>query len=337
MGSEYIFLQGHCEQRIARWKMYSDPDSRDNSAMLTQPGPRPPLTPRYWPGWFAVGAIWLLGKTPQLVGLSLAAPLGTLMRVAMTARRRVAERNIARCFPALNLAERETLLRGCFRSLARAVFEMAWSWSASGSRIRSMGHIEGLEYVEAARRAGRGVLLVTAHVTCMEIGARILAMNLPFSAIYRPLRDPVLEWYQNRSRLGYGEAVISKRDLRSATRLLRQGGTIWYAPDQDFGRDQSVFAPFFDIQTATLSATYRLAKMTGCAVVPMFPVYDEAKRSYTVHIQPALNSFPGPDAGKDLARINAVMEAHIRSAPQQYWWIHRRFKTRPAGEASFYD
>jgi KDO2-lipid IV(A) lauroyltransferase len=305
--------------------------------MLTETAPRPPLTPRYWTAWFAVGAIWLMGKTPQVLGLSLAVPLAMLMRLSMKARRRIAERNIERCFPSLNLAEREVLLRGCFRSLARAVFEMAWSWSASGPRIRRMGHIEGLEHVEAARQAGRGVLLVTAHVSCLEIGARILAMNLPFAAIYRPLRNPVLEWYQNRSRLAYGEAVISKRDMRSAIRLLRQGGTIWYAPDQDFGRDQSLFAPFFGIQTATLQATRRLAQMTGCAVVPMFPVYDEVKRHYIVHIQPALNSFPGPDAGQDLARINAVMEAYIRSAPQQYWWIHRRFKTRPAGEAPFYD
>ncbi len=200
-----------------------------------------------------------------------------------------------------------------------------------------MGHVEGLEHIEAARQSGRGVLLVTAHITCLEIGARLLAMHLPLAAIYRPLRNPVLEWYQNRSRLGYGKAVISKREMRGSIRFLRQGGLIWYAPDQDFGRDQSVFAPFFGIQTATLLATYRLAQLTGCAVVPMFPVYDEPKRHYVVRIQPALTSFPGADARLDLARLNAIMEAQIRSAPEQYWWIHRRFKTRPEGEAAFYD
>jgi len=171
----------------------------------------------------------------------------------------------------------------------------------------------------------------------MEIGARLLAMSLPLAAIYRPLRNPVLEWYQNRSRLAYGEAVISKRDVRSAIRLLRHGGMIWYAPDQDFGPDQTVFAPFFGIQTATLLATHRLAQLTGCAVIPMFPVYDKYQRQYIVHIQPPLSAFPGKDAGDDLARVNALMEAHIRTAPEQYWWIHRRFKTRPPGEASFYD
>ncbi len=107
--------------------------------MLTQPGPRPPLTPRYWPGWLAVGLIWLLGKTPQALGLSLALPLAGLVRMTMARRRRIAERNIERCFPSLEVAEREALVRACFRSLARALFETAWSWSASGRRIRAHG------------------------------------------------------------------------------------------------------------------------------------------------------------------------------------------------------
>ena len=305
--------------------------------MLTEPGPRPPLTPPYWPGWIAAGLVWLIGKSPAGLGLALSAPLAVAMRLLMGRRRRIAERNIERCFPELSDKERGALLRRSFRALARTVFETAWSWSATEKRIRNMGHIEGLEHVEAAQQGGRGVLLITAHVSCLEIGARLLATALRFSAIYRPLRSPVLEWYQNRARLSYGEAVISKREMRGAIKLLRKGGLVWYAPDQDFGRGQSVFAPFFGIQTATLLATYRLAQMAHCAVVPMFPVYDERKRRYVVRIQPALESFPGPDAVADLARINSIMETHIRSAPQQYWWIHRRFKTRPDGEPAFYD
>jgi len=305
--------------------------------MLNHPGHRPPLTPANWNGWLAVAVLWLLGKTPRFVCLPVCVPLAALMRLVMKRRRGIAERNIERCFPALTGFEREAILQGCFRSLARAVFETAWSWSASVRRIRRMGHIEGLEHVAAARQQGRGILFVTAHLSCMEIGARLLADALPLAAVYRPLRNPVLEWYQNRSRLAYGEAVISKRDMRSTIRFLRRGGSIWYAPDQDFGPGQCIFAPFFGIQTATLEATRRLAQMTGCAVVPMFPVYHERERRYIVHIQPALDSFPGQYASEDLSRINAMMETHIREAPEQYWWIHRRFKTRPYGEAPFYD
>ncbi len=302
--------------------------------------PRPRCTLRNLPTWLAVGLLWLLGKTPQWLALALAVPLASLMRMLMKGRRAIARRNIERCFPVMQKSERERLLLDSFRALARAVFEIAWAWSASDERMRRICRSEGLEHVDAARAGGRGVLLVTAHVSCLEIGARLMALSLgrdrPASGIYRPLRNPVLEWYQNRGRRLFAASMISKREMRHAIRLLRNGGLVWYAPDQDFGRELSVFAPLFGIQTATLLATHRLPQITGCAVVPMFPVYDEAARRYTIRFLPALESFPGPDATADLTRVNAIMEQHIRSAPQQYWWIHRRFKTRPDGEEGFY-
>lgn len=304
--------------------------------MMTAPGKKPSLAPRNWPGWAGVGFIWVLGKLPQRVGLWLSVPLAWLLWVSMRRRRRIAQRNIEGCFPSMSEIERRSLVQACFRSLARTLFEIAWSWSASDARIRKLGHVEGLEHYRAACRGGRGVLLVTAHMSCLEIGGRLLGHSLPAAVIYRPLRSPVLEWFQNRARLRYGTAMISKRDTRSAIRMLRDGGAIWYAPDQDFGREQSVFAPFFGIQTATLSATRRLAQMTGCAVLPMFPVYDASTRHYTVRILPALESFPSDAAVMDLGRINHLMETHIRAVPEQYWWIHRRFKTRPEGEPPFY-
>jgi KDO2-lipid IV(A) lauroyltransferase len=305
--------------------------------MITEAGKRPSFQPANWPGWLAVGLIWLTGRLPQTVGLALSRPLGALMRVSMKRRRQVAEHNIERCFPELGAGERQAILRGCFRSLGRAVFEIAWSWSAPDGRVLRMGRVVGQEAVEALQRQGRGVLMVTAHITCLEIGGRLLGMAVPAAGIYRPLRSPVLEWYQNRGRSHYAQAMISKREMRDAIRLLRQGGVVWYAPDQDFGPGQSVFAPFFGIRTATLLATHKLARLTGCAVVPMFPAYDEARRKYTVRILPPLEDFPADDPERDLARLNAIMEAHIRQAPEQYWWIHRRFKTRPEGETPFYD
>jgi KDO2-lipid IV(A) lauroyltransferase len=267
--------------------------------------------------------------------------MGALMRTLMARRRRIAQRNIQRCFPQLDAAQQEVIARDCFRALARAVFEIAWSWSASDQRVRRMSDVKGRDNVVAAHQSGRGVLLITAHFTCLEIGARLTVLSLgpelPPSGIYRPLRNPVLEWYQNRGRRAYGASMISKREMRSAIRLLRKGGLLWYAPDQDPGREQSAFVPFFGIRTATLLATHRLAQMTACAVVPTFPVYDAASRTYTVRFLPALDGFPGPDASADLTRVNAILEAQIRSVPGQYWWIHRRFKTRPDGEGSFYS
>lgn len=306
--------------------------------MTVRAAKRPPLTPRYWPGWLGVGLLWLLGKTPQSVGLALSRPVGWLMRRLMKRRRLIAERNIERCFPGLAAEDRDALVDGCFRSIGRMLFEIAWSWSASERRLRRMGRVEGVETALAAIGEGRGVILITAHLTCLEIGARLAALHFPTAGgMYRPLRSPVLEWYQNRSRLKYTQIMISKNDLRSAVRFLRNGGVLWYAPDQDFGERQSVFAPFLGIQTATLGITARLVELTGSRVVPMFPVYDAASRRYTVRLFPPLQEFPTGDIVADLTRINAMLEEQVRRAPDQYWWIHRRFKTRPPGEPPFYD
>lgn len=305
--------------------------------MITDAGKRPSLAPRYWSGWLLVGLLWLLGKTPFRMGLWLSRPIGFLLRHALGRRRRVAQRNIERCFPDYSAIEVQALLQANFQALARSIFETAWCWSMRRRRFRRHARIEGLEHLLGAAEAGKGVLLVTAHFTCLEVGGRLACEETPVVGVYRPFNDPVFEWYQLRSRFNYAQGMISKREIRQAIRHLRRGGVLWYAPDQDFGPAQSLFVPFFGIRTATLEATHKLAALTGCAVVPMFPTFDARSREYVLRIQPPLSDFPGDDAHADLARLNAEMEKHVRQVPEQYWWIHRRFKTRPEGEAPFYD
>ena len=252
-------------------------------------------------------------------------------------RRHIAQRNLERCFPEWTPEKRDGVLRETFKSTARMLAETCWCWSGPESRYRRMGTIHGIEHLEDAEEQGNGVLLVTGHSTSLEIGGRILATRALYSAVYRPLKSPVVEWYQTRGRLTYTDGMISKRNARQAVKTLKNGGVLWYAPDQDFGPEQSVFAPFFGIQTATLLATHRLPSMTGCAVVPMYPVYNWSDQRYEVHILPALEDYPSDDPQADLARVNAIFEKQVRKAPEQYWWIHRRFKTRPEGESPFYD
>lgn len=298
---------------------------------------RPPLTPAYWPGWLGISLLWLLGKTPFWLGWALSVPLGFLISRLMKSRRKVAERNIDRCFPQLEPEQREAMVDGCFRSLGRMLFEIAWSWSASAKRMRRVGHVIGAENLHRAKQDGRGVLIITGHFSCLEVGGLYMGNEEPgVKGVYRPLKSPVLEWYQNRSRKRYSAGTISKRDMRAAIRFLRKGGVLWYAPDQDFGPKQSVFAPFFGIQTATLEATVKLVQLTGCAVVPAIPMFDAGARKYLVSFYPALEGFPSGDSVRDLTRINTVLEEQIRQVPEQYWWIHRRFKTRPEGEPPFY-
>lgn len=256
----------------------------------------------------------------------------------MGSRKRVARRNLERCFPEQSEQQRDRLMRDHFRALARMLFETSWAWTASNKRLDRFGQAQGVEHLLAAREGGASVMVLAAHFTCLEFGGRIASRGVPdVQVIYRPLNNPVIEWYQTRCRLKHYGGMISKRDIRGAMRALRGGGVVWSAPDQDFGPTRSEFAPFFGIQTAALTATLKLAASTGCKVVPLFPYYDRDTRKYVARFYPALENFPSGDDKADLTRINAIVEQQVRSAPEQYWWIHRRFKTRPPGEPAFYD
>jgi KDO2-lipid IV(A) lauroyltransferase len=306
---------------------------------MVNPGNRiPSFAPRNWPGWIGVSMLWLLGILPRPLGLLATAPIGPLLFHLGKRRRAIAERNLERCFPELDEPARQRILSESYRSLGRMIAETAWCWSPLRGRMVRISRIHGFENLLDAEERGNGVLLLTSHNTCLEVGGCVLGSRIQARGVYRRMHNEVLEWYQNRARRHYShDGMIEKRDVRAMVRLLRGGGVLWYAPDQDFGPGQSVFAPFFGIRTATVLATHRLPRMTGCAVVPMFPHYDPKQRLYHIHLMPALDGFPTDDAVADLARVNAIFESQVREVPGQYWWIHRRFKTRPAGEPPFYD
>ena len=173
--------------------------------MLTEPGPRPSFAPRNWPGWLTVGLLWLLGQTPIPLGLSLSHPLGVLMRLTMGRRRKVAERNLQACFPELDAEQQQKLLKSCFYALARAVFETAWIWAGAAKRIERVSQLEGMEHIAAAQSNGKGVLLMGLHSTCLEMGGHIFGTEIKrrgwiSAPMYRPLKNAVIEWYQNRGR-----------------------------------------------------------------------------------------------------------------------------------------
>ncbi len=304
---------------------------------MVQNASQPPsICLRHLFSWMAVAVLWVLGRAPPGLGRLLVRPLGLLSYHLMRRRRTIARRNIDKCFPELGSMERESILRGGFSSLARTLLEVAWCWSAPVDRVAAMTRVEGLDNLQNAEELGRGVLVLTCHSTSLEMGGFILCNKTRAAGVYRVLNNPVLEWYQNRGRSRYSGDLIDKKEPRRAVQLLKNGGVLWYAPDQDFGPEASEFVPFFGIQTATLLATHRLPALTGCAVVPMFPRFDADSNTYIMTLMPALDNFPTADIVADLTRVNAIMEAQIRQAPEQYWWVHRRFKTRPEGEAPFY-
>lgn len=256
------------------------------------------------------------------------------MRQAMRRRSAIVERNLALCFPDQDAPWRRTVHRQHFRMLAETAAEIAVCWTRTDALGADVGEISGLEHLESARAAG-GVLLLTGHFTSLELGGRLLAERLPIGGVYRPLRNPRLNAFQNDGRGRYAGPMIVRDGLRSMIRHLRGGGVLWYAPDQDFGADRSEFAPFFGVPTATLKGLPELARMGRATVVPMAVEKDVNSGRITVTLEAGWVMGEQPVI-EDLTRYNAFLERHVRRAPAQYWWVHRRFKTAPPGAAPRY-
>jgi len=284
-------------------------------------------------------ALWPLkwiGRMPLARAQRATGWLGRLLHLLMRRRAYIVRRNLELCYPEKALAERRGLEHAHFRNLAESIGEIAVAWHRPSPLDEKFGEVTGLEHLEAARAGGRGVLLLTGHFTCLELGARLFGERVTARAIYRPLRNPVLESVQTRGRARYAEAMIPRHNLRAMIRHLRSGGVLWYAPDQDMGPERSAFAPFFSIPTATATGMLELARLGRAAVVPMIPCKNPESGRVEVVLEPALEAFPSGNDVEDLARFNAVLERHVRARPATYWWLHRRFKTRPEGEPDRY-
>jgi len=290
-----------------------------------------PLGPRQWPAWLGIGAATALARLPWPLQRALGRALGKLLPVLLPARRRVAARNLALCFPELDERQRDALLRQNFADLGIGLFEFARAWWGDVAPMRRGLRVEGLEHLEAARAGGRGVIVISGHFTTLEIAARLMCDYAPLAGMYRPHDQGAMEWAVKRGRLRYASAMFTREELRPALKHLKQGGLLWFAPDQDTRRGDSVFVPFFDRPAYSLTSTHQLARLSGAAVIAFSHVRRD-DGGYTLKLSPAFADFPTADATADTARVMASIEAMIREAPSQYLWIHRRFKRQPDGE-----
>lgn len=272
----------------------------------------------------------LIGRLPAPAARLLARFSGGSMYYLLRRRRRIALRNLTLCFPQWTDKQRKKILRQHFQALGQMLIENAWSWSTRKLTSLPAVTFSGLEQLRYWQNKGRAVLLVSGHFTGMDIGGRYVCEQAPLTvnAVYRPLRNPVLEWYQTRGRLQYAESMISKYDANAIMQALRAGKTVWYAADQDFGPRRSIFVPFFKQQTATLKATWTLARRGHAVVLPMFP-RRLSDGSYHVTIESPIPCDRNTSAETLLTHLNERIEAAVRQAPEQYWWVHRRFKTQP--------
>lgn len=295
------------------------------------------LAPRYWLLWLGFGLMWLVARLPFRVQMAAGAVLGWLMYVLLPARRHIAEVNLQLCFPELSDEVRRKMLRRHFDALGKASIETAMAWWSTDAHLNRLHRFEGMEHLDAALAQGKGVILLCAHFTTLEIGARVFAMHRPMVAMYREHKNPLYEHIMRHHRKVHFHDAIPRRDVRSAVRALKNNLPLWYAPDQDYGRKHSVFAPFFGVQAAMITATARFAKMSDAPVVPYFQERLADGSGYVMRLYPALEHFPVGDDVIDATTINAVIENEIRKFPEQYLWVHRRFKTRPEGESRPYQ
>jgi len=291
--------------------------------------------PQHWPMWIGLGLFRLaaLGLTwPEQ--RRLARMLGGLVFNFVRLRRHVVLVNLRLCFPEIPAAEIRTLARAHYDSLAMGLFEVCTGWWARPGDLPAH-RIVGLEHLRAAAAAGKGVLLLTAHFTTLEICGRLLIEAYGMGGLYRDPNNPVLAHIMRGQRERQMTIAVHFDDLKGLVRALRAGHAIWYAPDQGKRTPGSEILPFFGVPAITNTATSKIAKMTGCAVVPFFGRRED-DGSYTLTIHPALEHFPTEDTSADAIRINRLLEENIRLALPQYFWVHKRFKARGPGYPEAY-
>jgi len=294
------------------------------------------LTPRYWLWWLGAGVLWCFIQLPYTLLLATGRLLGHLIYRFASRRRQIAMINLTHCFPELDETQQKQLLIEHFESLGMGLFEMLSAWWARETQLKSLGHLQGMEHLQVALARGKGVILLSAHFTCFEMGSRFLTMQIPIHGVYRPHENPVIEYLMKQSRERHAEKAIPRDEIRSMVRSLKQNKLLWFASDQNYGHKNSVFANFFGVPCATNTAILRLAQLSGAAVVPFFTQRLEHHQGYQVILKPRLENFPSGDDLEDATRMNQLIEEQVRLAPAQYLWVHRRFKDRPVGEERWY-
>lgn len=267
----------------------------------------------------------------------LGARIGRLAMRLSERRRRITQKNIDLCLPELDEQERKEIFRQAMESAGKAFFEIGMAWFWPRWRLRRLCTIEGLEHLQKAREEGRGVIFMGVHFTTIEVGAAFINISHSIDGFYRPHKNPVYDYIQRKGRERHNSqsTVIPRRDVRGIIRALRNGRVISYLPDQDYGRQHSVFVPFFNVPAATVTAPSHYLRIANALAIPFITGRNPDDSGYYIRIYPPLDIGHGDDL-EDANRINAFIESRIRENPGQYLWAHRRFKTRPDGERDFY-
>jgi len=284
------------------------------------------LAPQHWPTWLALGLFRLIEPLPYPLLMALGRGIGAVVRRLPLHFARVARANLALCLPQRSEAEREDILKRHFASLGMSLIETAMAWWSSEKRIVKLTRLEGLEHVLKAHEQGHGVLLLSAHFCTLDIGVRALCPYYAPNIMYRPPSNKVMGFFLARNRAHHAKRAIRRDDIRTLVGALKNKEAVWYAPDQSYRKKGAQMVKFFGIPCATNTATTRLAQMTNAKVLPFLSERLPNNAGYKTTIYPALENFPTDDSLADAERYHRVIEEQIAKIPEQYLWIHRRFK-----------
>ena len=302
------------------------------------------LHPRYWLTWVLLMLSALLAQLPFRFPMWLGRCLGRLLYRLMKTRRHVAERNIELCFPEYSTAQRSALVKKHFEANGMTVFETGIAWFMPYWRLRKRFVIKNAECWQALQQSNtengtsRGALIMAMHFNTLEITNVAINRLFDMSMSYRPHNNPVYDRVQQygRERHNAHSKTVNRRNVRGMVKAMQQGGWLWYAADQDYGSKVSEFVPWFGIDAATVAAPPRLAVMANVPIVGITYRRLSDYSGYEIEFLPAFENLPSGDNMADLVRLNQHFERCIRDNPEEYLWVHRRFKTRPAGEVNVY-
>ncbi len=285
-----------------------------------------------------IAVVWVLHLLPLPLLAALGNGLGVVIYGLAGRRRHIVLVNLGLCFPELTERQRRQLARAHFQILTRSVLERSLLWWASPQRLSRLIRVDGEEQMRALLDAGRPVLMLAPHFVGLDAGGVGIAMRFDSASIYAVQSNPVFDRLLLRGRRRFGDQLLLSRQdsVRASVRAMKSGRPLYYLPDMDFGKRDSIFVPFFGVQAATIPGLSRLARLAGAVVVPCVTRILPGGEGYAVSVGEPWPDFPSADVEADTRRMNAWIEAAVRSMPEQYYWVHRRFKTRPPGESRPY-
>ena len=295
------------------------------------------LHPKYWPTWIGLAFVRLLTLLPLPVLAAFGTVIGELTYHLLGSRRRITIRNLSACFPDWPDEKIKSTTKQCFRLIGQSVFYSGFNWWASPRRLNRLVKIVEREHYDQALSEGKNIILLAPHFCALEIAGLMLSQERPMISMYQHTKNRLVDKFVKQGRGRFDGVLVERKEpLRNLIKLIRKGYPFYYLPDQD-ARDKGVFAPFFGVQASTIPFLGKFSAMSKAVVIPVSTKILPYGKGFEIKLGKPLENFPSGDDVTDTTAMNKAIEEVVLAMPEQYFWVHKRFKTRPEGEPAFYS